>query len=152
MTPSASRRPRCERCALPLRTCLCALVTRVPNDVDVLLLQHPDEAREAKGSARLLRLSLARCRVAVGDVFEPATGRVFAQCPDSDGADVDAAIDAAKRAAPAWAATPVDERSRLLNRLADLVERDLDALAALESRDAGKTVKLAKSLDIPRAV
>ncbi len=86
------------------------------------------------------------------DVFEPATGRVFAQCPDSDGADVDAAIDAAKRAAPAWAATPVDERAHLLNRLADLVERDLDALAALESRDAGKTVKLAKSLDIPRAV
>ena len=65
-------RPRCDRCALPLRTCVCALVTRVRNDVDVLVLQHPDEAREAKGSARLLRLSLARCRVAVGAVFDPA--------------------------------------------------------------------------------
>ncbi|HJT97191.1 MAG TPA: aldehyde dehydrogenase, partial [Rhodanobacteraceae bacterium] len=65
---------------------------------------------------------------------------------------VDAAVDAARRAAPAWGATPAEERARLLNRLADLVERDLDALAALESRDAGKTVKLATSLDIPRAV
>ena len=86
------------------------------------------------------------------DVFEPATGKVFAKCPDSTADDVDAAVAAARRAAPAWAATPADERARLLNRLADLVERDLDALAALESRDAGKTVKLARSLDIPRAV
>ncbi|HEY6893502.1 MAG TPA: aldehyde dehydrogenase [Rhodanobacteraceae bacterium] len=86
------------------------------------------------------------------DVFEPATGRVLAECPDSDANDVDAAVEAARRAAPAWAATPAEERARLLNRLADLVERDLDALAALESRDAGKTVKLARSLDIPRAV
>jgi len=70
--PDAPRRPQCDRCALPLRTCLCALVTRVHNDVDVLVLQHPDEACEAKGSARLLRLSLARCRVVVGEVFEPA--------------------------------------------------------------------------------
>ena len=69
--PVPSRRPRCDRCALPLRTCLCALVTSVRNDVDVLVLQHPDEAREAKGSVRLLRLSLARCRVVVGQVFEP---------------------------------------------------------------------------------
>jgi aminomuconate-semialdehyde/2-hydroxymuconate-6-semialdehyde dehydrogenase len=86
------------------------------------------------------------------DVFEPATGEVFAACPDSDASDVDAAVAAAKRAAPAWAATPIEERARLLNRLAHLVERDLDALAALESQDAGKTVKLARSLDIPRAV
>jgi len=66
------RRPRCDRCDLPLRTCVCALVTRVPNEVAVIVLQHPAEAREAKGSARLLRLSLARCRVAVGEVFEAA--------------------------------------------------------------------------------
>jgi aminomuconate-semialdehyde/2-hydroxymuconate-6-semialdehyde dehydrogenase len=86
------------------------------------------------------------------DVFEPATGAAFAQCPDSDADDVNAAIAAAKRAASGWAATPAEERAGLLNRLAGLVDRDLDALAALESRDAGKTVKLATSLDIPRAV
>ena len=72
MSDTSSRRPRCDRCALPARTCLCALVTPVRNDVEVLVLQHPDEAREAKGSARLLRLSLARCRVVVGEIFEPA--------------------------------------------------------------------------------
>lgn len=71
-TLPAPRRPRCERCALPLRTCVCALVARVDNEVDVLVLQHPDEVDEAKGSARLLRLSLARCRVVVGEVFDPA--------------------------------------------------------------------------------
>ena len=71
MTFIASRRPRCTRCELPARTCLCALVTPVRNDVDVLVLQHPDEVAEAKGSARLLRLSLARCRVLVGERFDP---------------------------------------------------------------------------------
>jgi DTW domain-containing protein YfiP len=54
-----------------LRTCLCALVTPARNEVEVLVLQHPDEAREAKNSARLLRLSLAHCRVVVGEVFDP---------------------------------------------------------------------------------
>jgi DTW domain-containing protein YfiP len=66
-----ARRPHCDRCALPSRTCVCALAARVGNQVDVLVLQHPDEAREAKGSVRLMRLSLARCRVVVGDVFGP---------------------------------------------------------------------------------
>ena len=86
------------------------------------------------------------------DVFEPATGEVFAQCPDSDASDVDAAVAAARRAAPAWAATPADARSRLLQRLADLVEARLEEFAALESRDSGKPVALARSLDIPRAI
>ena len=72
VTPSTPGRPRCAACALPSRTCVCALVAPVRNDVDVLVLQHPDEVREAKGSARLLRLSLARCRVVVGEAFEPA--------------------------------------------------------------------------------
>jgi aminomuconate-semialdehyde/2-hydroxymuconate-6-semialdehyde dehydrogenase len=86
------------------------------------------------------------------DVFEPATGRPFARCPDSDAADVDAAVAAAQRAAPGWAATTVERRAELLNRLADLVERDLDVLARLESQDSGKPAKLARSLDIPRAI
>jgi aminomuconate-semialdehyde/2-hydroxymuconate-6-semialdehyde dehydrogenase len=86
------------------------------------------------------------------DVHEPAVGRVFARCPDSTAADVDAAVAAAQRASAAWAATPAETRARLLNRLADLVERDLEPLARLESRDSGKPVKLARELDIPRAV
>lgn len=86
------------------------------------------------------------------DVFEPATGTVFAQCPDSDAADIDAAVTAARKAATAWAATPPDRRAQHLSRLADLVERELDTLAELESRNSGKPVKLARGLDIPRAV
>jgi len=68
----AIRRRRCATCGLPVRTCVCALVTPVRNEVEVLVLQHPDEAREAKNSARLLRLGLASCRVVVGESFEPA--------------------------------------------------------------------------------
>ncbi|MEO5687766.1 MAG: tRNA-uridine aminocarboxypropyltransferase [Burkholderiaceae bacterium] len=75
MSDTLERRPRCAACALPARTCVCGLVTPVRNDIDVLVLQHPDEAGEAKGSARLLRLSLARCRVVVGEIFEPAALR-----------------------------------------------------------------------------
>ena len=86
------------------------------------------------------------------DVYEPATGAVFAHCPDSTAADVDAAAQAAQRAAPGWAATPADERARCLNRLADLIEARLDEFAELESRDSGKPVALAKRLDIPRAI
>ncbi|NII75602.1 aminomuconate-semialdehyde/2-hydroxymuconate-6-semialdehyde dehydrogenase [Dyella sp. SG562] len=86
------------------------------------------------------------------DVFEPASGEVFAHCPDSSADDVDAAVAAAHAAAPAWAATPSEQRARLLQRLADLVEARLDAFAALESRDSGKPLSLARSLDIPRAV
>jgi DTW domain-containing protein YfiP len=66
-------RPICPRCLLPVSTCVCALVAPVRNEVEVLVLQHPLEAREAKGSARLLALSLVRCRVVVGEVFEAAS-------------------------------------------------------------------------------
>jgi aminomuconate-semialdehyde/2-hydroxymuconate-6-semialdehyde dehydrogenase len=86
------------------------------------------------------------------DVHEPATGAVFGHCPDSDARDVEAAVAAATRAAPGWATTPVEQRARLLDRLADLVERELEDMARLESRDSGKPVKLARSLDIPRAI
>lgn len=86
------------------------------------------------------------------DVFEPATGKVFARCPASTKNDVEAAVDAAQRAAPAWAETAPDERSRLMLRLADLLEQELDSLAELESRDNGKPVAVARRIDIPRAV
>jgi aminomuconate-semialdehyde/2-hydroxymuconate-6-semialdehyde dehydrogenase len=85
-------------------------------------------------------------------VHEPATGQVFAHCPDSDARDVDAAVAAACAAAPAWAATPIEQRAALLSRLAALIEARLGEFAALESRDSGKPVALARRLDIPRAV
>jgi aminomuconate-semialdehyde/2-hydroxymuconate-6-semialdehyde dehydrogenase len=90
-----------------------------------------------------------------GEYFDdigPATGEVIAQIPDSDARDVDAAVIAARKAFPSWSRTTVAERSRLLLRLADLIERDLEPLARCESLDNGKTVALARRLDIPRAV
>ena len=86
------------------------------------------------------------------DVFEPATGKVSARCPDSDANDIQAAVAAAERAAPAWAALSASERARHLHRLADAVETRLDELAREESQDSGKPVSLARSVDIPRAV
>lgn len=85
------------------------------------------------------------------DNCEPATGVVYSRVPDSDERDVSAAVEAAKRAFPAWAGTPAPERSRLLMRLADLIERDIEKLARAESIDSGKPISLARAVDIPRA-
>lgn len=86
------------------------------------------------------------------DDIGPASGDVIAQIPDSDATDIDAAVVAAKRAFPAWSQTPAAERSRLLLKLADRIEQNMEELARVESQDNGKTVSLARRLDIPRAV
>jgi len=86
------------------------------------------------------------------DDVNPATTEVIAEIPDSDERDIDDAVRAAKAAFPTWSKTPAAERSRLLLKLADLVEKNLDELARTESIDNGKTLSLAKKLDIPRAV
>jgi len=86
------------------------------------------------------------------DDVNPATAEVIATIPDSDERDVDDAVRAAKAAFPSWSRTPAAERSNLLLKLADLIERNLDELARIESIDNGKTISLAKRLDIPRAV
>ncbi|HEU0151887.1 MAG TPA: aldehyde dehydrogenase [Arenimonas sp.] len=89
---------------------------------------------------------------AVIEVFEPATGRAYAHCPDGEAADVDAAVEAARRAFPAWSALPASERAAWIHKLADALEARLDEFAAAESRDVGKPLALARNLDIPRAV
>ncbi len=85
------------------------------------------------------------------DNIEPATGKPYSLVPDSDGRDVEAAVKAAEEAFPSWSRTPAAERSRILLRIADLIERDLEKLARAESIDTGKPLSLARSLDIPRA-
>lgn len=85
------------------------------------------------------------------DVVEPATGAVYAKLADSDERDVAAAVAAGEAAFPAWSRMPVAERSKILVRLADLIERDLEALARAESIDTGKPIRLARTMDIPRA-
>lgn len=85
------------------------------------------------------------------DVFEPATGHVYARVADSTTEDVNAAVDAAARAFPAWNALGPSGRSQLLLRLADLIDKNLEELARAESIDTGKPLSLARSIDIPRS-
>lgn len=83
----------------------------------------------------------------------PATGRVLSQVPRSGAADVHAAVRSARDAFESnWRWTPPLERAALLDRAADLLERHLDTLAAMESEDTGKPIALARAIDIPRAV
>ncbi len=86
------------------------------------------------------------------DVFEPAVGKVYASAPRSDARDVAAAVAEAQGAFPGWRDLPASERAAWLNRLADLIERDLETFARAESRDTGKPLQLARTLDIPRAI
>ena len=77
------------------------------------------------------------------DVFDPATGEVIATAPDSKAADVEAAIDAARRTFDEgtwWPGTPARERGRILLRAADIVRREQERLARMESLDSGKPI------------
>jgi aminomuconate-semialdehyde/2-hydroxymuconate-6-semialdehyde dehydrogenase len=86
------------------------------------------------------------------DNVEPATGRVYAHVPRSKQADVHAAVESAERAFPTWASTPADVRASYLFRIADILEARLEAFAQAESKDQGKTVTTARTVDIPRSV
>ena len=85
------------------------------------------------------------------DNYSPSEGKVYSLLPDSDQSDVDKAVKAAELAFPSWSSTPVSIRSNILQRIADLIDRDLNELALAESVDNGKPVSLAKVMDIPRA-
>src|SRR5687768_15730422 len=85
------------------------------------------------------------------DNYDPSTGTIYSLIPDSDEQDVNDAVKAAREAFAGWSSFAVERRSTVLQRIADLIDRDADALALAESIDTGKTVSLAKTLDIPRA-
>lgn len=85
------------------------------------------------------------------DVTDPSCGKVFTTAPDSDSEDIDLAVGHAKNAFEAWASSSAEERSAIMLKIADLIDENLEALAAAESRDNGKPVWLARKVDIPRA-
>jgi aminomuconate-semialdehyde/2-hydroxymuconate-6-semialdehyde dehydrogenase len=85
------------------------------------------------------------------DNIEPATGKAYSQVADSDDRDVELAVAAAENAFTDWSGNSRMDRSRILLRIADLIERDLEKFARAESIDTGKPLSLARSLDIPRA-
>jgi aminomuconate-semialdehyde/2-hydroxymuconate-6-semialdehyde dehydrogenase len=85
-------------------------------------------------------------------VFDPATGQPFAEVAAGNAQDVASAVAAAQGAFPAWSGLPNSERSRWLEKLADALEGRLDDFAHAESRDCGKPLKLARDIEIPRAI
>jgi phenylacetaldehyde dehydrogenase len=88
------------------------------------------------------------------DVLNPATGAVLARCADSDAEDVDRAVKAARAAfepASPWRRMAPGDRMRILWRIGDLIDRETDRLAVLESLDNGKTVVSARAYDVPTA-
>ncbi len=85
-------------------------------------------------------------------VFDPATGQSFAEVAAGNAQDVASAVAAAQGAFPAWSGLPNSKRSRWLEKLADALEGRLDDFAHAESRDGGKPLKLARDIEIPRAI
>ena len=71
MTPAfQTKRLACATCLRPQSACICQWITPVTHAVEVLVLQHPLEVDNAKGSARLLHLSLPHSRLVTGEVFD----------------------------------------------------------------------------------
>ncbi len=90
-----------------------------------------------------------------GQYFEnvsPVNGQVFCEVARSTDADIEKALDAAHAAAPAWGKTPVAERAVVLNKIADVIEANLEAIALAESWDNGKPMRETLNADIPLAV
>ena len=85
------------------------------------------------------------------DSFEPGTGKAYAEVPDSENEDLEAAIEAAQGAFKEWSRTPASERARLLNAIADEIDNQIETMAKAESVDNGKPISLARAVDIPRA-
>ena len=83
--------------------------------------------------------------------YNPATGKVYGKIPNSTKEDVEKAYESAAQAFPKWSNTTLEERSKILSKIADLILEKLDFLAAAESKDNGKPISLAKQVDIPRS-
>lgn len=85
------------------------------------------------------------------DNYNPSIGEVYGQIPNSSKEDVALAYQAAKEAFPAWSNTSLEERSKIMSKIAQLIQDKLPELAEAESKDNGKPLSLATTIDIPRA-
>jgi aldehyde dehydrogenase (NAD+) len=85
--------------------------------------------------------------------INPATGEEICQVAEADAGDVDNAVKAARTAFEGpWRKMHASERGRLLHRLADLIEKNADQLARLESIDNGKPLSVAKAVDVAKTI
>ena len=92
-----------------------------------------------------------------GKTFEtinPATEEVIAKVAEGDAADVDLAVKAARNAFEngPWSKMDARDRGKLMNRLADLIEEEIDDLAALETLDNGKPIRDSRAADLPLTI
>ncbi|RNC85134.1 MAG: aldehyde dehydrogenase [Winogradskyella sp.] len=85
------------------------------------------------------------------DNYNPSNGEVYGQIPNSNKEDIEQAYQSAKSAFKLWSNTTLEERSRIMLKISELIEANLDKLAEAESKDNGKPLWLAKAVDIPRA-
>ncbi len=85
------------------------------------------------------------------DNYNPATGAVYGKIPNSTQEDVEHAYAAAAAAFPSWSQTTLAARSKILTKIATGIKEQLATLAAVESKDNGKPLSLATTIDIPRA-
>src|SRR5579872_577865 len=86
--------------------------------------------------------------------YNPATGEVMSQIAEGDREDINRAVTAARNAFEngPWRTLTASERGRLIWKLADLLEENLEEFAELESLDNGKPLKIARVADVPLAV
>lgn len=77
------RRQLCTRCQRAQTACICHWISPIASAVDVLILQHPMEAANAKNSARLLHLSLPHSKLAVGETFPPDELQALLHAPSA---------------------------------------------------------------------
>lgn len=86
------------------------------------------------------------------DNFDPSTGQVYSQLPDSEAIDAILAVQVANKAFAKWSQTSTKERAQFLIKIADKIEARIDEFVKAESRDMGKPEWLAREVDLPRAI
>ncbi|WP_372610612.1 aldehyde dehydrogenase family protein [Halomonas sp.] len=86
------------------------------------------------------------------DNISPVNGEVFCEIPRSTAEDIELALDAAHKAAPAWGRASTTERSNILLKIADRIEQNIEMLAVAETWDNGKAVRENINADLPLAV
>lgn len=90
-----------------------------------------------------------------GDYFDntsPIDGKVFSKAARGNKEDIEKALDAAHTAFPSWSKTPAAERSRILLKIADVMEANLELLALVESIDNGKAIRETRAADLPLCI
>jgi aldehyde dehydrogenase len=86
------------------------------------------------------------------DNVSPIDGKVFSKAARGNKADIEKALDAAHEAFPSWSKTSATERSKLLNKIADVIEANLEMLARIETVDNGKALRETRAADLPLVI